>query len=56
VTPRTQIGIPTVVRVKPRALDRLGIYLSRQRHRRVVLVVSGGMVPDLVERAERSMV
>jgi glycerol-1-phosphate dehydrogenase [NAD(P)+] len=55
MTPRTQIGIPTVVRVKPRALDRLGIYLSRQGHRRVVLVVSGGMVPDLVERAERSL-
>jgi glycerol-1-phosphate dehydrogenase [NAD(P)+] len=56
MTPRTQIGIPTVVRVKPGALDRLGIYLSRQGHRRVVLVVSGGMVPDLVERAERSLV
>jgi glycerol-1-phosphate dehydrogenase [NAD(P)+] len=56
MTTRTQIGIPTVVRVKPGALDRLGIYLSRQGHRRVVLVVSGGMVPDLVERAERSLV
>src|SRR4051794_16009162 len=56
MTPRTQIGIPTVVRVKPHALDRLGIYLSRQGHRRVVLVVSDGMVPDLVERAERSLV
>ena len=56
MTQRTQIGIPTVVRVKPGALDRLGIYLSRQGHRRVVLVVSGGMVPDLIERAERSLV
>jgi glycerol-1-phosphate dehydrogenase [NAD(P)+] len=56
MTPRTQIGIPTVVRVKPGALDRLGLYLSRQGHQRVVLVTSEGMVPDLVERAERSLV
>jgi glycerol-1-phosphate dehydrogenase [NAD(P)+] len=37
MTPRTQIGIPTVVRVKPGALDRLGLYLSRQGHQWVVL-------------------
>lgn len=55
MTSRTQIGIPTVVRVKPGALDRLGIYLSRQGHRRVVMVTSEGMVADLVGRAERSL-
>src|SRR5262249_48992557 len=55
MTPRTEIGIPTVVRVKPGALDRLGIYLARQGHRRVVLVVSEGLLPDLVKRAEESL-
>jgi glycerol-1-phosphate dehydrogenase [NAD(P)+] len=54
LTPRTQIGIPTVVRVNPRALDRLGIYPARQGHRRVV-VVSEGLVTELVGRAGESL-
>lgn len=54
--PRTQIGIPTVVRLKPGALDRLGIYLSRQGHRRVVLLVSAGLSHDLTERAKASLI
>jgi glycerol-1-phosphate dehydrogenase [NAD(P)+] len=55
VLSRTQVAIPTFVRTKPGALDRLGIYAARHGHRRLVLVVSRGMVPELVERAARSL-
>jgi glycerol-1-phosphate dehydrogenase [NAD(P)+] len=55
VTQRTQIGIPTVVRMKAGAIDRLGIYAARQGHRRVLMVASAGLAPDLVARAERSL-
>ena len=55
MTHRTQIGIPTVVRMKPGALDRLGIYAERQGHRRLVLVVSEGLLPQLLTRAEQSL-
>ncbi len=55
MSPRTEIGIPTIVRMKPGALDRLGIYLARQAYHRVVLVVSQGMGADLIERAEESL-
>jgi glycerol-1-phosphate dehydrogenase [NAD(P)+] len=37
------IGIPTFVRIKPGALDRLGLYARRHAHRRVALVVSEGL-------------
>ena len=41
----TQIAIPTLVRVKDGALDRLGIYLARGGHRRVAVLVSKGLAP-----------
>ncbi|MFQ5971925.1 MAG: iron-containing alcohol dehydrogenase family protein [Alphaproteobacteria bacterium] len=49
-----QVTIPSLVRIKPDALDRLGIYLARNGHREVALLVSEGMVPTLVKRAEAS--
>lgn len=51
----TQIAIPTLVRVKPGALDRVGIYLSRDDHRRVAVLVSHGLVPSLQERLRQSL-
>lgn len=49
---REQIVIPSLVRIKPGALDRLGLYLARPEFRRVVLVESRGLAPALVARAE----
>ena len=51
----TQIAIPTLVRVKDGALDRLGIYLSRNRHARVAVLLSKGIVSPLPERLARSL-
>ncbi len=52
---RTQAAIPTFVRIKPGALDRLGIYAARHAHRRVLLIVSQGMVPEIVARAVQGL-
>ena len=51
----TQIDIPTMVRVKEGAFDRLGIYLDRGGHRRVVVLVSQGLPEPLPERMSRSL-
>lgn len=51
----TQIAIPTLVRVKDGALDRLGLYLTRGGHRRVAVLVSKGLVQPLPDRTARSL-
>jgi glycerol-1-phosphate dehydrogenase [NAD(P)+] len=51
----TQIAIPTLVRAKDGALDRLGIYLARGGHKKVAVLVSKGLVPLLPERVSRSL-
>ncbi|MEO2089878.1 MAG: iron-containing alcohol dehydrogenase family protein [Gemmataceae bacterium] len=51
----TQIAIPTLVRVKDGALDRLGVYLDRGGHRKVVALVSKGLAPPLPERVARGL-
>jgi len=51
----TQIAIPTLVRVKDGALDRLGLYLSRGGHRRVAVLVSKGLAAPLPERAAAAL-
>ena len=51
----TQIAIPTLVRVKDGALDRVGIYLSRSRHRKAAVVLSRGIVSSLPQRLARSL-
>lgn len=45
-----QAVIPTLVRVKPGALDRIGIYAQRNGFRRVLLFVSEGLHQSLSER------
>jgi len=47
---QTQIAIPTLVRAKEGALDRVGLYLSRAEHRDVIVLSSKGLVPALLER------
>lgn len=49
------IAVPSLVRIKPGALERLGIYLARGAYRRISLLVSQGLVPDLIARAEASL-
>jgi glycerol-1-phosphate dehydrogenase [NAD(P)+] len=52
---RTEVGIPTFVRIKAGALDRLGIYAARHRHRRVALIASAGLPGDFLQRAEAGL-
>ncbi len=51
----THITIPSLVRVKAGAIDRLGIYLKRSGHLAVMLVTSQGMVPDYLRRVHTSL-
>ncbi|MBF0485282.1 MAG: iron-containing alcohol dehydrogenase family protein [Candidatus Omnitrophica bacterium] len=51
----TSIIIPTLVRIKPGALDRLGVYVERSRLMRVVLIFSQELDSGLVERVKRSL-
>ena len=51
----TQISIPTVVRVKDGALDRIGIYLSRGGHRKVAVLLSKGLIAPLPDRLSRAL-
>jgi glycerol-1-phosphate dehydrogenase [NAD(P)+] len=51
----TQIGLPTIVRVKDGALDRLGLYLNRAKFDRVVVIQSEGLVESLTQRARQSL-
>lgn len=51
----TQIAIPSLVRVKPGAIDRLGLYLRRAGHARAILIVSAGLVPDYLDRVQKSL-
>ncbi|MFO0800913.1 MAG: iron-containing alcohol dehydrogenase family protein [Gemmataceae bacterium] len=51
----TQIAIPTLVRVKDGALDRLGLYLTRGGHTRVAVLVSQGLTAPLPERAKAAL-
>ncbi len=47
---RTQIQIPTLVRIKPGAVDRVGIYARRNEFDRVVVLHSAGLRPELLQR------
>jgi glycerol-1-phosphate dehydrogenase [NAD(P)+] len=51
----TQIAIPTLVRVKEGALDRLGTYLGREGHGRVAVLMSRGLHAPLPDRVARSL-
>lgn len=54
MVPLTQIGIPTLVRVKENALDRVGIYLERAAHKQVAVLISAGMIAPIQDRLKRS--
>ncbi|MBC7815827.1 MAG: iron-containing alcohol dehydrogenase family protein [Planctomycetaceae bacterium] len=51
----TQIAIPTLVRVKEGALDRLGVYLRRDGCRAVAVLVSKGLQSPIPDRAANSL-
>jgi glycerol-1-phosphate dehydrogenase [NAD(P)+] len=51
----TQIAIPTLVRVKPTALDRLGTYLKRGGHNKVAVLLSKGLVSPIPDRVGLSL-
>jgi glycerol-1-phosphate dehydrogenase [NAD(P)+] len=48
---RAEVGIPAFVRIKPGALDRLGIYAARHAHRTVALIASEGLPAAFPARA-----
>jgi alcohol dehydrogenase class IV len=52
----TSVEIPTLVRMKPAALDRLGIYCRRADFQRVVLLISSGLPAAIVEQAQVALV
>lgn len=51
----TQIAIPTLVRVKDGALDRIGAYLRRDGHGAVAVLVSKGLQRPLPDRVAQSL-
>ena len=51
----TQVSIPTLVRIKDGALDRIGIYAQRHHHKHVILLHSHDLLDDLVQRVLQSL-
>jgi glycerol-1-phosphate dehydrogenase [NAD(P)+] len=51
----TSIFIPTLVRIIPRALDRLGLYARRNNFKKVVLLYSRDLDPALVARVDHGL-
>ncbi|AMV18309.1 iron-containing alcohol dehydrogenase family protein [Planctomyces sp. SH-PL14] len=51
----TQIAIPTLVRVKEDALDRVGMYLDRAPLRGAIVFHSQGLLGELQERLRRGL-
>jgi len=51
----TRVAIPTLVRIKPDALARVGVYLSRFDHPRVAVFLSEGLIEPLVEGLRASL-
>jgi glycerol-1-phosphate dehydrogenase [NAD(P)+] len=52
---RQQVSTPSLVRIKPGALDRVGLYLTRGGHERVALLASAGLLPDIAGRIRASL-
>ena len=50
-----RVAIPTLVRIKTGALGRMGIYLSRQQHRRVAVFQSAGLLDHISGRMRFGM-
>jgi glycerol-1-phosphate dehydrogenase [NAD(P)+] len=51
----TQIRIPSLVRIKPGALARIGLYLARASRRRILLLASEGMPAPLMAALQQSL-
>ncbi|MBE7500302.1 MAG: iron-containing alcohol dehydrogenase family protein [Verrucomicrobiales bacterium] len=51
----TSVEIPTLVRLKPGALDRLGLYCRRAELPRVALLTSQGLPAVILDRAQASL-
>ncbi|HTN75258.1 MAG TPA: iron-containing alcohol dehydrogenase family protein [Pirellulaceae bacterium] len=51
----TRVAIPTLVRVKTGALSRVGGYLARFHHKRVAVLQSAGLLPELSNSLRASM-
>ncbi len=51
----TPLLIPTLVRVKPGAMSRLGVYLRRNDHLHPAILVSEGLPPAFVELLHQSL-
>jgi len=49
------VSIPSLVRIKPGVLDRVGIYLRREQISRVALLVSAGPVEELLRRMQEGL-
>lgn len=52
---RSLIRVPEVVRIKPGALDRLGLYLHRAGHLQIILFLSAGAPEALLNQALQSL-
>lgn len=52
---RREVEIPGLVRIKPGALDRLGIYLKRADFNRVVVLHSEGLPAAIIQRAQTAI-
>lgn len=50
-----QVTIPALVRIKPGALDRLGVYAERYGFERVAFLYSEGLPESLLGRARRAL-
>jgi len=52
---RSMIRVPELVRIKPGALDRLGLYLARPKFQRAVLMLSEGLPEEIPRRVNDSL-
>lgn len=48
------VEVPGIVRIKPGALSRMGLYLSRPSLRRIFLTQSHGLLPDFIDTLRKS--
>ena len=55
MTRATLISVPGMVRIKPGALERLGLYLRRNGHVRVLALTSQGLPTQVLEMAQASL-
>jgi glycerol-1-phosphate dehydrogenase [NAD(P)+] len=52
---RREVSIPSLVRIKTGALDRVGIYLQRAGFRKAALIYSDGLPEELTDRLRRAV-